>query len=227
MFTLLKTITLPMPEPQEAIIPWVILAIIITIIGIFVVYSPIKGKSIVFLGPSMSGKSQFLQNLQDGGTFKTKTKEGTSSQEYKAFEVAIGDRTFKIAQGCDRGGRDQFREKLLEEASKSDSWFFFFNAYQYMTDETYAKSIRSYWDNIYHYKSISKEEGYYAIIGTHIDKYLKSSDDFQKMKEDIESSVSNKNYKSLLNHNFVLLDLTSPQMVEHTIKKLLPSIYKK
>ena len=174
---------------------------------------PVKGNSIAILGMQGAGKTQLLCNLQNKKY--TQYTATIGSEDFKPFELNLGERNVLINAGKDIGGGIEnckiYYERLIDS---SDAIFFLFDGQKYLSINDYKKDTMARLDFIYR----KKGDKQVVIFATHKDISKSPKRDYQKIKE----SISDKEYSVLFDKNFIFLNL---QEREECIKFLKEKLF--
>ena len=173
-----------------------------------------KGTTLGVLGTMGAGKTTFLKHI---GIFDV-VKDGTQKENYDETTIKIGERVIKIAAGCDIGGTHDNMARFGEEwIEKKDIIVFIFNAEEYLNKDEKKREVRAYLDFIFrHAKKAKKDEENIVILASHRDAF----DDKDNPRDRILKDLAGKDYVSLLETNFIVIDLREKKNVEPLLNRI-------
>lgn len=160
-----------------------------------------KRTGIAILGMIASGKTTIFNFLRNENI-----NVGTSKREMDEFEYVLPNGKKRIIKkSVDIGGGDEYVKGEYASMLSSDEYdvyFFVFNSFEYLNNLNYQRNVNGRLLFIYNKKNSNKK---IILIGSYRDKFKIST---TKVIEDIKLVIENKQYSSLFNENFMVMDLT-------------------
>ncbi len=171
---------------------------------------PVIGKSICVLGMQESGKTQLYATMK-GVSYSEYT--ATSYDEYDSFKFSLKGRTIEVAKGTDIGGGPEYvKANYRKMISENDIIFFVFDVNRFLNDDQYFTDTCTRLDFLNeNLISLGKNQSsHYAVFGSHLDvSGLSSAEAATKVRQKLQY----KYYASLVQNNFVTIDLRSKSEV--------------
>lgn len=173
-----------------------------------------KGTTLGVFGTPKAGKTTFLNCI---GVFDT-VEYGTTLEHYPETTIKIGERYIKIAAGCDIGGTHHNMSRFGEEwIEKKDIIVFIFNAEEYLNEDEKKREVRAYLDFIFRHAKKTKKNGKNIVI---LASRRDAFDDKDNPRDRILEDLAGKDYVSLLETNFIVIDLREKKNVEPLLNKI-------
>lgn len=176
----------------------------------YIIADLVIGKSICVLGMQESGKTQLYATMK-GVSYSEYT--ATSYDEYDSFRFSLGGRTVEVAKGTDIGGGPEYvKANYRKMISENDIIFFVFDVNRFLNDDQYFTDTCARMDFLNENLKASgkNQSSHYAVFGSHLDVFgLSPAEAATKVRQKLQY----KSYASLVQNNFVTIDLRSASEV--------------